>query len=721
VALVVSDQRPIRGPVGATGIRGAVLAALETILRPYGLIVFSRGLVPGLLMLLGISVFPRLALATLASVVIAAATTALLGYGTAAVRGGGYGCTAVLTTLAIGVFAPEGGNPYLLVVAGAVVSVLMTGALDSLLRTVALPAHSLPFVVSTWLVHLASRSLPSSAHRIAWLDPAAWLPAGWLAPSFLDMSAAIVFLQGALPGLLVLGAVLVHSRIAFVLAAIGSVVPALVHVVARAGEPWSILDTTASFNGIITAIAVGGIWFVPHPSSLGLAGVASALAAGLTYALFPAAGILGLPVVSLPFVLSVHVVLAAARQRERDRHPQSVATPAERPEDALDSHLGRVRQLGTGAVVRLNPPFRGEWFTSQGFDGSDTHRGPWRHGLDFEIRDLDGSAFEHGGSELSDYRCYGLPVLSSALGTVALVADGVPDNRPGQINTTENWGNAVVIAHGLAHYSVYAHLQSGSIRVKVGDVVAAGVPLGKCGNSGRSATPHLHFQIQRDAALGSPTLPFELVHVVSREGDCERIRARHVPAEQSRVRPIVPDEAVRRAFELSVGAELSLVAASGEIERAMVSLDLLGNTVVKSDQARLAVRQHAAGMLVVDFRGSRRSLLRHLVFALGNVWFDQAQVLGWEDALPTRLLLPAIGRELVSAASAVLPSLGETPVRYRCERQNGTLAITAEGKAFRAKTRLTLSSGMLEIEVDRGARSASLTLVRVPRAERRAA
>ena len=82
---------------------------------------------------------------------------------------------------------------------------------------------------------------------------------------------------------------------------------------------------------------------------------------------------------------------------------------------------------------------------------------------------------------------------------------------------------------------------------------------------------------------------------------------------------------------------------------------------------------------------------------------------------------PAIGRELVSAASAVLPSLGETPVRYRCERQNGTLAITAEGKAFRAKTRLTLSSGMLEIEVDRGARSASLTLVRVPRAERRAA
>jgi urea transporter len=251
--------------------------------------------------------------------VVAATATLAFGYGTSAVRQGGYGCTAVLTTLAIGVFSPEGGNPYLLVVVGAVLSVFVAGAIESLLRTVALPAHALPFVAATFLVHLASRSLPISGVTVAWLAPAAWIPGGWLEPSLLDMPAAIVFLHGALPGLLVLVAVLSHSRIAFLLAAIGLVVTFGIHAVARAGAPWSMLDTTAAFNGLIAAMAIGGIWFVPHPSSLGLAAAAAAFAAVITYALFPALGVLALPAVSLPFVLAVHLVLAAARQRQADR------------------------------------------------------------------------------------------------------------------------------------------------------------------------------------------------------------------------------------------------------------------------------------------------------------------------------------------------------------------------------------------------------------------
>src|SRR5688500_2719680 len=47
--------------------------------------------------------------------------------------------------------------------------------------------------------------------------------------------------------------------------------------------------------------------------------------------------------------------------------------------------------------------------------------------------------------------------------------------------------------------AVYAHLQPGSIRVKVGDRVKVGQVLGLLGNTGGSLAPHLHFHIVNGA------------------------------------------------------------------------------------------------------------------------------------------------------------------------------------------------------------------------------
>ena len=56
-------------------------------------------------------------------------------------------------------------------------------------------------------------------------------------------------------------------------------------------------------------------------------------------------------------------------------------------------------------------------------------------------------------------------------------------------------GNYVVIDHGNGEYSIYAHLQPGSVAVTVGQKVTAGQPIGKIGSSGNSTEPHLHFQV----------------------------------------------------------------------------------------------------------------------------------------------------------------------------------------------------------------------------------
>ncbi|MFG3507168.1 M23 family metallopeptidase [Streptomyces sp. NPDC047821] len=56
-------------------------------------------------------------------------------------------------------------------------------------------------------------------------------------------------------------------------------------------------------------------------------------------------------------------------------------------------------------------------------------------------------------------------------------------------------GNHVVLDLGDGVYALYAHLERGSLLVRAGDRVTAGQPIARCGNSGNSTEPHLHFQL----------------------------------------------------------------------------------------------------------------------------------------------------------------------------------------------------------------------------------
>ena len=70
------------------------------------------------------------------------------------------------------------------------------------------------------------------------------------------------------------------------------------------------------------------------------------------------------------------------------------------------------------------------------------------------------------------------------------------------------FGRHVVIAHripdGALAYSVYAHLADGSVRVRKGQLVAAGQPIGRVGRSGRASSPHLHFEVRLANAGDEP-------------------------------------------------------------------------------------------------------------------------------------------------------------------------------------------------------------------------
>jgi hypothetical protein len=180
------------------------------------------------------------------------------------------------------------------------------------------------------------------------------------------------------------------------------------------------------------------------------------------------------------------------------------------------------------AATLIAPPLRGSGWVAFNALGAVDHRRslnavdgreriPQRFAVDWVQLGPDGRPFHGDGKKNEDYYDEGVEVLAVADGRVAEVKDGLPENlganeRSGRAITLDNIvGNYVVLDLGRARFALYAHLRPGSLRVKAGDAIKTGQPLGRLGNSGNSDAPHLHFQLMDSASpLGSEGLPFAL-------------------------------------------------------------------------------------------------------------------------------------------------------------------------------------------------------------------
>ena len=105
----------------------------------------------------------------------------------------------------------------------------------------------------------------------------------------------------------------------------------------------------------------------------------------------------------------------------------------------------------------------------------------------------------------------GVDVLAAAAGKVTRLRDGVADisvrdPRAASVANQE-CGNGVAIDHGEGWESQYCHMARGSIRVKSGDAVAAGTPIGRVGLSGNTEFPHVHFTLRHLGTIVDPFAP----------------------------------------------------------------------------------------------------------------------------------------------------------------------------------------------------------------------
>ncbi|SFS68089.1 M23 family metallopeptidase [Halostagnicola kamekurae] len=173
---------------------------------------------------------------------------------------------------------------------------------------------------------------------------------------------------------------------------------------------------------------------------------------------------------------------------------------------ALARHRGSVPEAGDDdRQVSYRLPFDGAWTVVNGSHSRD-YSHSWfplnqRYAYDFVITDAEGRTRPDGAAaSVGNYYCYDEPVLAPADGVVIDTFDGdLEPSRAGGFShpfKRDIRGNYVVVQHAPDEYSCLAHLVPGSVTVEPGERVERGQRVGRCGHSGNSSEPHLHFQLQ---------------------------------------------------------------------------------------------------------------------------------------------------------------------------------------------------------------------------------
>ena len=194
-------------------------------------------------------------------------------------------------------------------------------------------------------------------------------------------------------------------------------------------------------------------------------------------------------------------------------------------EEAATSVKTGEEELAAPLIVDF--PLRGEWRALN----TPAHRVPshgtdelgQRYAFDFVRMDAEGTRYSDVGLlrqvvstvDARRFLSWEQPVSSAFAGRVCEAGDSWPD----RMRVTWAWellrstfvpptvhghdfrpifGNFVMIESDCG-VALYAHLRIGSVRVRAGDRVEVGDPLGLVGNSGNSTMPHLHFHIMDGA------------------------------------------------------------------------------------------------------------------------------------------------------------------------------------------------------------------------------
>ena len=640
---------------------------ISSIINSYSQVFFSKDKVLAILLVI-ISFFDFGAgIGGLIAVIIANLLAYYLGYNSYLLKSGLYGFNSLLVGLGIGLIYQPSIELYVLIAIAAVSTFFLTIVFQGVLGKYGLPFLSVPFLLSIWIVSLAGSQLTalnisergiytynelyalggnSLINLYNWLD--SFISSSFLRTYFYSLGA-IFFQKGLLAGIIISLGLLIYSRITFVLSFLGFTVAYLFYALVGIGFD-SLSYTFIGFNYILTAIALGGYYLIPGKVSYLWIILLLPTVVLITISTQQVFLLLNISPYSLPFNIVVLSFLYALKLREK-RPNKLIETPVQlgNPEKNLYLQSGNLKRFPVNFPVSASLPFYGEWKVSQAQDGKITHQGAWRHAWDFIITDKNDKQYKGQGDYPKDYFCFGKAIVAPYEGKVIEVIDSIPDNTIGDINTKNNWGNTVIIEHFPNIYTQLSHLKYHSIEVKQGDYVKQGQSLGKCGNSGRSPYPHLHFQFQSTPFIGSPTLEYPIGNYLLKTDKIALKTFSFPENNQHLVNPTIND-LLAKALHFIPGQRISGNIRIESIEKKEilhksdfhweVNTDVYNTTYISSKEDKSLAYLYNDGKLhyFTNFTGKKESPLYWFFLALFKIplgFLPQSTI---QDQIPANLL-----------------------------------------------------------------------------------
>jgi urea transporter len=228
-----------------------------------------------------------------------------------------YGYNALLVGLALPTFLQPSPSLWGYVVLGGAVSVVAMLAIANLIRTWQLSALTFPFVIVTWALLLAAFAFagidggaPPYAGEVAALAPAASNPldlAGFIAGVYNSISQ--VFLKASPVSALLFVAGLAVSSVAAAVFAVAGALLAVASAHLLGAESDLVSAGLLGFSPVLTAIAVGTVFYAPSLRVALYAALATLFTVVAQAAMNVAFAPLGLPALTAPFVLTTWLFL----------------------------------------------------------------------------------------------------------------------------------------------------------------------------------------------------------------------------------------------------------------------------------------------------------------------------------------------------------------------------------------------------------------------------
>jgi urea transporter len=308
----------------------AILRFVDRNLRGIGQVMFQNNPLSGLLFFIAIGWgsfaggVPQVAIGGLVAVVAGTLTAQWLRVDEAELNAGLHGFNAYLVGLALPTFMTSGPLLWVYVVLGGAVSVVVMLAIANVFKTWSVAALTAPFVLTSWLLLLATNAfsgldgsaLPPS-NAIVPIDPSAANPlhiGDFLQGTFTSITQ--VFLKGHGPAaLLLLAGLAVSSIAAAVFAVLGAVV-AVVTAHALGAESDLITAGLLGFSPVLTAIALGAVFYRPSPRVVAYTLLATVMSVIVQGTMMAALAPFGIPTLTASFVLVTWLFLLAGRKFE---------------------------------------------------------------------------------------------------------------------------------------------------------------------------------------------------------------------------------------------------------------------------------------------------------------------------------------------------------------------------------------------------------------------